>query len=51
MKAWTSLTDTSVVKTYREVPASENREVPASEKNLSLIARVRSRRRAVAAAW
>jgi hypothetical protein len=21
MKAWTSLTDTSVVKTYREVPA------------------------------
>jgi hypothetical protein len=24
MKAWTSLTDTSVVKTYREVPALKN---------------------------
>ena len=24
MKAWTSLTDTSVVKTYREVPALNN---------------------------
>jgi hypothetical protein len=24
MKAWTSLTDTSVVKTYREVPALRN---------------------------
>jgi hypothetical protein len=25
MKAWTSLTDTSVVKTYREVPALKQR--------------------------
>jgi len=24
MEAWTSLTDTSVVKTYREVPALKN---------------------------
>jgi len=24
MKAWTSLTDTSVVKTYRDVPALKN---------------------------
>jgi hypothetical protein len=24
MKAWTSFTDTSVVKTYREVPALKN---------------------------
>jgi hypothetical protein len=43
MKAWTSLTDTSMVKTYREVPALKN--------NVLLIARVRSRRRAVLAAW
>jgi hypothetical protein len=27
MKAWTSLTDTSVVKTYREVPSLSSLEV------------------------
>jgi hypothetical protein len=28
MKAWTSLTDTSVVKTYREVPQAHLRAGP-----------------------
>ena len=32
MKAWTSSTDTSVVKTYREVPALKNNAFRAFER-------------------
>jgi hypothetical protein len=32
MKAWTSSTDTSVVKTYREVPALKNNAFRAVER-------------------
>jgi hypothetical protein len=39
MKAWTSLTDTSVVKTYREVPALRNNAFREFARFLNLLSR------------
>ena len=39
MKAWTSLTDTSVVKTYREVPALRNNAFREFARFLNMLSR------------
>jgi hypothetical protein len=39
MKAWSSLTDTSVVKTYREVPASKSNACREFARFLNLLSR------------